>query len=310
MGSYHPVQVIAVTGGKGGVGKTSVSINLSVALAQMGRRVALLDADLGLANIDVLLGLSAKHNLENVLAGTHDLKEVMLTGPGGIRIIPASSGTQRMAQLGAAEHAGLIHAFSELAEQIDVLIIDTAAGITDSVVSFVRAANEVLVVVCDEPSSITDAYALIKLLNRDYGLTRFRVLASMTRSPQEGQSLFNKLLQVSERFLDATLQFADGVFQGLAVLFADQRGDPVLVGFQQLLEAEHDLGALGRRGVAPDREGGFGSINRSLDSCPVSQFNLANCFAEGGVVYRCGASAVLNCLAVDEVGDSAHEISL
>jgi flagellar biosynthesis protein FlhG len=116
-----------------------------------------------------------------------------------------------MAQLGAAEHAGLIHAFSELGEQLDVLIIDTAAGITDSVVSFVRAANEVLVVVCDEPSSITDAYALIKLLNRDYGLTRFRVLASMTRSAQEGQGLFNKLLQVSERFLDATLQFVGSV---------------------------------------------------------------------------------------------------
>ncbi len=211
MSSHHPVQVIAVTGGKGGVGKTSVSINLAVALAQLGRRVALLDADLGLANIDVLLGLSAKHTLEDVLAGTHTLPEIMLTGPGGIRIIPASSGTQRMAQLGAMEHAGLIHAFSELSEQLDVLIIDTAAGISDSVVSFVRAAQEVLVVVCDEPSSITDAYALIKLLNRDYGLTRFRVLASMTRSVQEGQSLFNKLTQVSERFLDATLQYVGNV---------------------------------------------------------------------------------------------------
>lgn len=211
MSSHHPVQVVAVTGGKGGVGKTSVSINLSVALAQMGRRVALLDADLGLANIDVLLGLSAKYTLEDVLKGTHSLLDVMLTGPSGVRIIPASSGTQHMAQLGAAEHAGLIHAFSELGEQLDVLIIDTAAGITDSVVSFVRAANEVLVVVCDEPGSITDAYALIKLLNRDYGLTRFRVLASMTRSTQEGQTLFNKLLQVSERFLDATLQYVGNV---------------------------------------------------------------------------------------------------
>lgn len=211
MSSHHPVQVVAVTGGKGGVGKTSVSINLSVALAQMGRRVALLDADLGLANIDVLLGLSAKHTLEDVLKGTHSLLDVMLTGPSGVRIIPASSGTQHMAQLGAAEHAGLIHAFSELGEQLDILIIDTAAGIADSVVSFVRAANEVLVVVCDEPGSITDAYALIKLLNRDYGLTRFRVLASMTRSTQEGQALFNKLLQVTERFLDATLQYVGNV---------------------------------------------------------------------------------------------------
>ncbi|MDB6062952.1 MAG: cobyrinic acid a,c-diamide synthase [Verrucomicrobiaceae bacterium] len=211
MSSRHPVQVIAVTGGKGGVGKTSVSINLSVSLAQMGRRVALLDADLGLANIDVLLGLNAKRNLENVLAGECSLLDIMLTGPAGIRIIPASSGTQRMSQLGAMEHAGLIHAFSEISEQIDVLIIDTAAGISDSVVSFVRAAQEVLVVVCDEPGSITDAYALIKLLNRDYGMNRFRVLANMTRTTSEGQNLFNKLTQVTERFLDATLQYVGSV---------------------------------------------------------------------------------------------------
>lgn len=211
MSSLHPVQVIAVTGGKGGVGKTSVSVNLSVALAQMGRRVALLDADLGLANVDIMLGLNSKHNLEDVLAGTHSLADVMLTGPGGIRIIPASSGTQHMAQLTAMEHAGLIHAFSEISEQIDVLIIDTAAGITDSVISFVRAAQEVLVVVCDEPSSITDSYALMKLLNRDYGLARFRVVANMTRTPQEGQNLFNKLTLVTERFMDATLQFVGSV---------------------------------------------------------------------------------------------------
>jgi len=211
MSSMHPVQVIAVTGGKGGVGKTSVSVNLSVALAQMGRRVALLDADLGLANVDIMLGLNAKHNLEDVLAGTYSLLDIMLQGPGGIRIIPASSGTQHMSQLSALEHAGLIHAFSEISEQIDVLIIDTAAGISDSVISFVRAAQEVLVVVCDEPSSITDAYALMKLLNRDYGVSRFRVLANMTRTAQEGQNLFNKLTLVSERFLDATLQFVGSV---------------------------------------------------------------------------------------------------
>jgi flagellar biosynthesis protein FlhG len=224
----HPVQVIAVTGGKGGVGKTSVAINLAVALAGRGRRVALLDADLGLANIDVLLGLNAKHTLEDVLAGHCSLLDIMLLGPGGIRIIPASSGTQRMAQLSPLEHAGLIHAFSEISEQIDVLLIDTAAGISDSVINFVRAAQEVLVVVCDEPSSITDAYALIKLLNRDYGLSRFRVLANMTRTVQEGQNLFNKLTQVSERFLDATLQFVGSVPFDEAMRKAIQRQRPVL----------------------------------------------------------------------------------
>ncbi len=169
MGSMHPVQVIAVTGGKGGVGKTNVSVNLSLALAELGRRVMLLDADLGLANVDVLLGLTPKHTLADVIEGRCELRDVLLQGPGGIRIVPAASGTQSMVHLSPAQHAGLIQAFSDIGDNLDVLVIDTAAGIGESVVSFVRAAQEVLLVVCDEPTSITDAYALIKLLNRDCG---------------------------------------------------------------------------------------------------------------------------------------------
>jgi len=178
----HPVQVIAVTGGKGGVGKTNVSVNLALALADLGRRVMLMDADLGLANVDVLLGLSAKRTLEDVISGECELRDVLLQGPGGIRIVPAASGIQSMVQLSPMQHAGLIQAFSDISDNLDVLIIDTAAGIGDGVVSFVRAAQEVLVVVCDEPTSITDAYALIKLLNRDHGMNRFRVLANMATS--------------------------------------------------------------------------------------------------------------------------------
>ena len=131
MSRPHPVQVIAVSGGKGGVGKSNVSVNLGIALAEKGRRVVILDADLGLANIDVLLGIKAKRNLQDVLNGECDLKDVLVNGPGGIKIVPASSGTQRMTQLSAMEHAGLINAFSELGDQIDVLIVDTAAGISE-----------------------------------------------------------------------------------------------------------------------------------------------------------------------------------
>lgn len=225
--SSHPVQVVAITGGKGGVGKTNVSINLSLALAEMGRRVALMDADLGLANIDVLLGLTPKQNMADVLAGECSLNDILLTGPRGIKIFPASSGTQSMSSLSPQEHAGLIHAFSEIGEDIDVLLIDTAAGISDTVVSFVRAAQEVLVVVCDEPSSITDAYALIKLLNRDYGMFRFRVLANMTRSVQEGQKMFNKLTQVTDRFLDVTLQYVGQIPFDESVRKAVQKQRPV-----------------------------------------------------------------------------------
>lgn len=205
--TMHPVQVIAVTGGKGGVGKTNVSVNLALALADLGRRVMLLDADLGLANVDVLLGLTPKRTLADVIEGRCELRDVLLLGPGGVRIVPAASGTQSMVHLSPMQHAGLIQAFSDISDNLDVLVVDTAAGIGDSVVSFVRAAQEVLLVVCDEPTSITDAYALIKLLNRDHGMTRFRVLANMAHSPQEGRNLFAKLTKVTDRFLDVALQY-------------------------------------------------------------------------------------------------------
>ncbi|ROQ19961.1 flagellar biosynthesis protein FlhG [Marinimicrobium koreense] len=211
MSQMRPVQVIAVSGGKGGVGKSNISVNLSIALAELRRRVVLLDADLGLANVDVLLGLKAKHTLSDVLNGEMGLRDVLVNGPSGLKIVPAASGVQRMTMLGPREHAGLINAFSELSDQVDILVVDTAAGISDTVVSFVRAANEVLVVVCDEPSSITDAYALIKVLNRDHGLQRFRVVANMTRTSREGQMMFNKLNSVCERFLDVTLQYVGHV---------------------------------------------------------------------------------------------------
>lgn len=207
----RPVKVIAVTGGKGGVGKTSVTANLAIALAQRGRSVLVLDADLGLANIDVMLGLQSRWNLSHVLSGERSLDEVMVNGPKGIRVVPASSGVRQMANLGALEHAGLIRAFSDLSQSFDVMLIDTAAGIHDSVLTFARAAHHVLVVVCDEPASLTDAYALIKVLSREQGVGRFRVLANQTRTPGEGRELHQKLLRVCDRFLDVTLEYAGSI---------------------------------------------------------------------------------------------------
>lgn len=202
MSRPKPVRVVAVASGKGGVGKTNVSVNLATSFAQMGRKVMIMDADLGLANVDVMLGLQPRLNLSHVIKGECTLEEIILDAPGGIKVIPASSGIQNMAELTPAEHAGLIRAFSELNTDLDILIVDTAAGISDGVVSFSRAAQELIVVVCDEPASITDAYALIKLLNRDHGMRRFRVLANMAHSEKEGRELFAKLVKVTDRFLD------------------------------------------------------------------------------------------------------------
>jgi flagellar biosynthesis protein FlhG len=207
LANPRPVKVIAVTSGKGGVGKTNVSVNLSLALSEIGKDVLLLDADLGLANVDVLLGLRPKHTLSDVIEGSRTLEEIILRGPGALKIIPASSGVQGMTELNTMEHAGLIRAFSELNHSIDVLVIDTAAGISDSVITFARAAQEVIVVVCDEPTSITDAYAMIKVLNKDYGICRFRVISNMVQGIQEGRELFNKIMAVTDKYLDVQLDF-------------------------------------------------------------------------------------------------------
>jgi flagellar biosynthesis protein FlhG len=203
----HPVRVIAVASGKGGVGKTNVSVNLALAMVAEGKRVMLMDADLGLANVDIMLGLHPEFNISHVISGERTLEEIIVPGPLGLQVVPASSGMQNMAELTPAQHAGMIQAFSEVGHDLDVLIIDTAAGIADSVVSFSRAAQEVIIVVCDEPTSITDAYALIKVLNRDYGIQRFRVLSNMAHSMQEGRELYDKMVKVTDRFLDVTLDF-------------------------------------------------------------------------------------------------------
>ncbi|AWB56734.1 MULTISPECIES: MinD/ParA family protein [unclassified Colwellia] len=200
------IKVIAVSGGKGGVGKTNVSLNTAISLAQLGKRVLVLDADLGLANVDVMLGLRVQRNLSHVLSGECELDDIIIQGPAGINIIPATSGTQSMVDLTPAEHAGLIRAFSDMQTKFDILIVDTAAGISDMVLSFCRASQDVLLVVCDEPTSITDCYALMKLLSRDHGLFKFKVVANMVRSPKEGQNLFGKLSKVTDRFLDVTLE--------------------------------------------------------------------------------------------------------
>ncbi|QIA62849.1 P-loop NTPase [Vibrio astriarenae] len=199
-------KVISVTGGKGGVGKSNVSLGMAICMARQGKKVMVLDADLGLANVDVMLGIRPKKNLGHVLAGECELKDAIVEGPHGIKIIPATSGTQKMAELTHAQHIGLIRAFGSLEDEMDVLIIDTAAGISDMVVSFSRAAQDVVVVVCDEPTSITDAYALIKLLSKEHQVQRFKVVANMVRSYREGRELFAKLTLVTERFLNVSLE--------------------------------------------------------------------------------------------------------
>ena len=226
-----PIKVIAVAAGKGGVGKSNVSVNLAVALAQRNSRVMLLDADLGLANVDIMLGLHTKYNLSHVMQGICDLSDIIVEGPHGLRVIPAASGTEFMAQLSHTEHAGIVDAFNELTDDIDYLIIDTAAGISDTVLNFTRSSQELIVVVCDEPTSLTDAYALIKVMNKRYGWVHFHVLANMVRSLRDGKHLFNKLFRVSEQFLDIQLNYLGAIPFDEHVHQAVKKQKPVLLAY-------------------------------------------------------------------------------
>ncbi|MGM0633880.1 MAG: MinD/ParA family protein [Pseudomonadota bacterium] len=231
MSGENPIQVVAVTGGKGGVGKTSMSVNLGLALNAMGKRVVLLDADMGLANVDVLLGIRAEHTIADVMEGRCELRDILVTTDQGLHVIPASSGIRAVTNMSQQQHGGLISAFSELGDDMDVLLIDTAAGIADNVVSFVSASREVIIVVCDEPSSMTDAYALIKVLNRDCDKRDFRIVANMTRSATEGERLFRKFAAAATRFLDVNLQYAGDVPWDDTLRKATQRQVPLLEGW-------------------------------------------------------------------------------
>jgi len=226
-----PVQVIAVTGGKGGTGKTSIAVNLATALAQNGRKTMLLDGDLGLSNCDVLLGLTPRYTLEHVLKGERALEEIILETPSGVRVVPAASGVARMASLSVTEQNGIVQAFAGLPGQLQTLIVDTAAGIGEQVLQFCQAAQQVLVVLRDEPTSFTDTYALIKVLSRDRGVRHFRVVTNLTRQPEEGQIAFRRLQRVTDRYLEVVLEYAGDIPEDLSLQKSVQAQRPVMEAF-------------------------------------------------------------------------------
>lgn len=220
-----PVKVVAVCSGKGGVGKTNVATNVAVALGRRGRNICLLDADLSLANVDVLLGLQPRRNLSHVVNGEVELKDTILRGPGNIRIVPASSGNFCMTDLPQAAQVGIIQAFSELTNQPEVMVVDTAAGISPKVARFVQAAQHPIVVVRDEPASLTDAYALIKVFSQNYGISRFQVVTNQSRNTRDGRALYAKLARVTDSYLDVVLRHLGDVPQDdyLAKAVQEQR---------------------------------------------------------------------------------------
>jgi len=221
--TQRPVRVIAITSGKGGVGKTNIATNLAYHLSQMSRKTLVLDADMGLANIDVVLGIAPKHNLYHVLRGEKTLSEVIVDGPGGMKILPATSGIQEMADLSKGEKLALLDELDGLGTQLDFLLIDTAAGIAGNVIYFNVAAREIIVVVSPEPTSITDAYALIKILYSNYGEKRFMLLVNMVKHTSEAREVFLKVSNATSHFLNLSIEYLGYVLEDSKVTEAVRR---------------------------------------------------------------------------------------
>lgn len=199
-GGPNQVRVISVTSGKGGVGKTNVVTNLAIALGRMGKRVMVMDADLSLANIDILLGLAPEYHLGHVFNGERKLEEVLVEGPAGIRILPASSGWEGLSAIDEIQKLTLLDQMDTLEDEVDILLIDTAAGIGNNVLYFNQAAQERVVVVTPEPTALTDAYALIKVLSQ-HQERYFRLLINQVKGEAEAKEVFRKLVKVADRFL-------------------------------------------------------------------------------------------------------------
>ncbi len=209
--------VIAITSGKGGVGKSNVAVNLAIRFARSNKDVVLLDADLGLANADVLCNVDLPHNLSHVIARKRELRDVLVQAPGGFRLIGGASGLARMADLTDDDRTRLLDALADLEHSADIILIDTGAGISPNVLSFTRAADHVLVVTTPEPTAITDAYAVIKVVSRDPGNRRISLLVNQARSPAEGRLVHDRIARVAKQFLGATVFDAGHVMADEAV---------------------------------------------------------------------------------------------
>lgn len=227
--TVNRTRVIAVTSGKGGVGKTNIAGNLAIAYQRMGKNVLIFDADLGLANIDIIFGLNPKYTIEEVLKGEKDLSQIIVKGPEGVSIIPASSGVQELAQLTEGHKINLLNEFDILNSMFDIMLIDTGAGISSNVIYFNLAAQERIIVVTPEPTSITDAYALIKVMFKEHGTKNFYLLLNMVKSEREAKSVYKNLTRVVARFMASiSIDYAGFIPLDNLLYQAVSRREPVI----------------------------------------------------------------------------------
>ncbi|MBO8141061.1 MAG: AAA family ATPase [Firmicutes bacterium] len=233
-----PSRTIAVTSGKGGVGKTAFVVNLGVALCELGKRVCVVDGDLGTANVDVILNLTPRFNLAHVIAGEKTIFEVLVEGPGGLVVLPGGSGLQELTDLGDRQFAKLRTQFQQLERYTDILLLDTGSGLSRSVTNFLRAAHETIVITTPEPHAITDAYALLKVISRHEDDLTMRLVVNRTASREEAHDIGQKMLFASQRFLGVDMTFLGYIPEDPAVGQAIRRQADLLSTYPKSRAAE------------------------------------------------------------------------
>lgn len=224
-------RVVAVASGKGGVGKTNLVINLGIALAKKGKKVLILDADLGMANIDVLMDISPRYNLQHLLSGQKSLADIIVEGPNQIKIVPGGSGISELADITDEKRGRLISGFIEIENQSDITLIDTGAGISKNVLSFILAAKEALIITTPEPTAITDAYGLIKVINQRNIDIDIELLINMASNEREAKEISERIVLVSKQFLNKHVEDFGFILKDNAINQAVRKQQPFIISF-------------------------------------------------------------------------------
>jgi flagellar biosynthesis protein FlhG len=258
-------RILTITSGKGGVGKTNLAVNLSIALAQMNKRVILVDADLGLANVDVILGIIPQYHLGHVVAGQKRVDEILLDGPGGIKVVASGSGLQDLANLSEWRLDQCLKELSQLEEMADIIIFDTGAGLSRSVLRFILATQEVIVITTPEPTAWTDAYSIIKVIASKNPGTHIRLVVNQIRNEKEGLQVIDRFRIVAKRFLDIDLERMGFLYHDPVVTTAVKEQQPFLLSHPNAIASQCILQMARALVDAPVEESaGFGSFLRRL----------------------------------------------
>jgi len=230
----EPLQarVITITSGKGGVGKSNLAVNLALQMSKLGKRVVIVDADLGLANIEVLLGLMPRYSFGDILSGNKTMEEALTNGPEGIKFLSGGSGLVGLANISDKQMSAVLNGFDYLDQVADIIIIDTGAGIARPVVNFIKASRETIVITTPEPTSITDAYAIIKTVKEEKSaMPEFKIVVNRVDDYREGIEIFDKLNKVTQRFLQVELQYLGTIPYDANLVKSVKRQQPVSLGY-------------------------------------------------------------------------------